>query len=69
MGYLMIENTAIKSITIPKNVKYCSIYNGSGTSGPLANSKYLTTVIFEDGMTEIPDNICSMGVVQIILRI
>ena len=54
MGYQMIEGTAISSITIPKNVSACG---SSSYNGPLANSKVLTTVIFEDGMTAIPSYI------------
>ena len=56
MGYQMIEGTAISSITIPKNVSSCSS-TYSTDNGPLANSKVLTTVIFEDGMTSIPSYI------------
>ena len=54
MGSRMIEGTAISSITIPKNVSACG---SSSYNGPLANSKVLTTVIFEDGMTAIPSYI------------
>jgi uncharacterized repeat protein (TIGR02543 family) len=62
MGYLMIENTAIKSITIPKNVAECSkTYSlNAGVlcwAGPLANSKCLKKVIFEEDMETIPANI------------
>jgi hypothetical protein len=56
MGYRMIENTAVKSITIPKNVSSCGSY---GINGPLANCKTLTMVVFEEGMTTIPAYVCA----------
>lgn len=59
MGYYVIEGTAISSITIPKNVS-SSGYSGS-YNGALANCKSLTEVVFESGMTKIPDYICAIG--------
>ena len=56
MGELMIENTAISSITIPKNVSNCGGYD---YNGPLANCKPLTSVVFAEGMTSIPAYICA----------
>ena len=55
MGYYMIYDTAIESITIPKNVTECS---GTSSNGPLAGCKTLKSVVFESGMTTIPQNIC-----------
>ena len=52
----MIENTAISSITIPKNVSNCGGYD---YNGPLANCKPLTSVVFAEGMTSIPAYICA----------
>ena len=57
MGSRMIEGTAISSITIPKNVSSCGGGYYNSDNGPLANSKVLTTVIFEEGMTAIPSYI------------
>ena len=54
LGYLLIENTAISSITIPKNVTRCSSEYSYRYNGPLANVKTLKTVTFEQGMKEIP---------------
>ena len=51
LGNHLIQNTAISSIKIPKNVKSCG---SSGINGPLANVKTLKTVIFEEGMEAIP---------------
>ena len=57
MGSEIIKNTAIRSITIPKNVTVG--YNLSEYYGALANCESLTEVIFEDGRTSIPKSICS----------
>ncbi len=64
MGYYVIESTAISSITIPKNVSSSTYSNsnhaGNDThNGASANCKSLTEVVFEDGMTKIPDYICA----------
>lgn len=61
MGARMIGNTAISSITIPRNVASSAYYYSSGYNGALANCKSLTEVIFEDGMKKIPDYICASG--------
>ena len=58
MGYLMVENTAITSITIPKNVASCR--NSYGV-GPLSNCSALTEVIFEEGLKIIPPYVLSTG--------
>ena len=58
MGYGLIEDTAVESITIPKNVAECryDVYPPYG--GPLAGCKTLKNVVFEAGMTTIPSNVC-----------
>ncbi len=62
LGARFIENTAVNSITIPKNVRESGMLaNGVSPSlkynGALANCEALTEVVFEEGMTAIPDNI------------
>ena len=56
LGYYMIRGTTIQSITIPKNVSTAASYDGT-RYGPLAGAEYLKTVIFENGLVNIPDNI------------
>ena len=63
LGYCMIKGTGISSITIPKNVKesdWYSAYN-AGYNGALAGAGYLKEVVFESGMTEIPNYILASG--------
>ncbi len=60
LGARFIENTAVNSITIPKNVRESGMLaNGVSPSlkynGALANCEALTEVVFEEGMTAIPD--------------
>ena len=55
MGYGLIEDTAVESITIPKNVTKCD-YNSS--YGALYGCKTLKNVVFEEGMTTIPAYAC-----------
>ena len=50
-------NTIITSITIPKTVTSVGFNSWQG-NGPLSNSA-IETVIFESGITKIPDNICN----------
>ena len=50
LGDYIIKDTNIMNITIPKSVTECSRYTFWG-------AKYLTRVIFEDGMEKIPDSI------------
>ena len=64
LGEGMIAETSINSITIPKSVK--SVINENGVDGhgiqydPAYIAGYsLKEIIFENGMTRIPDNICS----------
>ncbi len=54
----IISGTSIASITIPKSVTTCTMYDNNG---PLAGAQYLTKVVFEEGTTKIPANICSVG--------
>ncbi|MBO5576148.1 MAG: leucine-rich repeat domain-containing protein, partial [Ruminococcus sp.] len=55
LGYRLFEGcTNLKSITIPKTVKETSEWRG----GPLGSSS-IETVVFEKGIENIPDNICS----------
>ena len=56
IGYYMIKGTKISSITIPKNVTY-SVSNGM--NGAMSGALKLNTVIFEEGMTRIPNYICA----------
>ncbi len=56
VGYRIIEDTAVESITIPKNVTKCD-YNSS-CGGPLYGCKTLKNVVFEEGMTAIPAYAC-----------
>ncbi len=57
LGYYMIVNTAISSITIPKSVTGCDYYGSY--NGPLSGAANLKEVIFEEGTTTIPAYICS----------
>ena len=50
------SNTAIESITIPKSVESCGEY---GMRGPFYNCTTLTEIVFEEGTTNIPANICT----------
>ena len=55
LGYRLFEGcTNLKSITIPKTVKETSEWRG----GPLGSSS-IETVVFEKGIENIPNNICS----------
>ncbi len=56
LGYSFISGTQVTSITIPKSVK--SVEADNGNYGPLTGAMELREVIFEDGMTEIPDYMC-----------
>lgn len=65
LGGCFIENTAVESIVIPKNVSKCDYTPYStGYNGPLANCSELKTVTFADGMTAIPEYICASGAYQ-----
>ena len=55
LGYGIIYNTIIESITIPKTVTY-SDYDSNG--GALAGDQFLKDVVFEDGIESVPANIC-----------
>ena len=55
IGYHLIYNTRVASITIPKSVKECDYtrpYNEY--EGTLAGCQYLKEIIFEDGIEAIP---------------
>ena len=54
LGYRFIQNTAIESIIIPKNVTYAGYSNVSGYSGPLNGCTTLKNLVFAEGMTKIP---------------
>ena len=55
IGYGFIARTAVRSLRIPKTVNSIGYYDGYGaTGGALA----LEEVIFEEGMTKIPDYFC-----------
>ena len=56
LGYYVIRGTKISSITIPKNVTYSDSNSGNGA---MAGALKLNTVIFEEGMTKIPNYICA----------
>ena len=58
LGEYFIAGTAISTITIPKNVNRSGSYYSNGA---LANCKTLNTVIFEEGIREIPSYICASG--------
>ena len=62
LGYYIIQDTAIRSITIPKsisNVNYSSV--SGGYNGPLTGASSLKEVIFEEGMTWLPSYILASG--------
>ena len=59
LGERFLNGTAVTTLEIPKNLTTCSagaVYLGD-KSGPLAGSN-VENLIFEDGITRIPDNIC-----------
>lgn len=58
LGGNIIRGTAITSITIPSTVTTASIVS---SNGPLAGAEYLTEVIFAQGTTKIPKNICAVS--------
>lgn len=68
IGGCVIGHTDIRSIIIPKSVKRCGQYAGYSTitlsfvygGGPLALAGSLKEVIFEDGITKIPDGFCGV---------
>ena len=53
IGYYAFSGTYISRITIPKTVTSCDYNNG----GPFTGASQLKEVIFEEGMTKIPDYI------------
>lgn len=65
LGGFAIGWTDISSIFIPKSLKRCSYgwYDGwvPSEGGALADAWNLKEVIFEDGITKIPDYICAGG--------
>ena len=54
LGYEMIGQTSIETITIPNRVTHSG---STGLDGALADCSSLTKVVFEDGITEIPNYI------------
>ncbi|MCR5106284.1 MAG: leucine-rich repeat protein, partial [Eubacterium sp.] len=54
MGYDIFRNTAISSVTIPKSLTSCS-------GGTFIGCSKLETVIFEEGITQIPAHLFSSG--------
>ncbi len=61
LGYCIIKNTAISSLTIPQNALY--IGRDIGKS-PWTDCKSLTEIIFEEGITEIPSCMCTNSYVK-----
>ena len=62
LGYYIIRNTAISSITIPKNVSSTdNYYQNGGYNGPLSGAGNLKEVIFEEGMERLPSYILESG--------
>ena len=62
MGCQMIAGTGICQITVPKNVKKCSaILFGAFYGGPMDGALNLTSVVFEDGIAEIPASVCQFS--------
>ena len=57
----VIAGTSISSITIPQNVSYAGDISSDYYGGALAGCESLKEVIFESGMTKIPDYICAGG--------
>lgn len=53
------SGTSIRTITIPKNVNRNGEDGYVSTSGSLNGATDLTEVIFQDGITKIPDYICA----------
>lgn len=61
LGYNLIENTSISSLTIPQN----ALYNGGIVNrSPWTNCKSLTEVIFKDGITKIPASMCAESYIK-----
>ena len=54
----MLQGTSVSRIVVPKNVKDVG---SSWSNGPFAGALDLKEVVFEEGMTKIPDYICASG--------
>lgn len=62
IGYNIIYGTKLNTLTIPKTINQSGSYTwdtGGNTDGVIAGASSLKTVIFEDGMKEIPDYFCA----------
>ena len=53
IGYRLISNTKVASITIPKNIKGSAGHDGYYV-GTLGGCEYLKEIVFEDGIATIP---------------
>ena len=58
LGYGIIYNTIIESITIPKTIT-SSGWTGNSYRGALYGDQFLKEVVFEDGIESVPAFICS----------
>ncbi len=59
MGICIIRGTSVSSITIPKNVRNAQCTKDFGV---LSGAEKLKRVVFENGMTKIPDYICANSI-------